>query len=149
MQVKFMNVYSPRMTKPFHLPLSLLLIGILVYGIWDIQFASKPCDPQAAHAQLKTFSEKGIRNTGHGSSLSNLLWIYVDQKWYALSKNEKLSVDKVVTCAAMRIDSQGQPTWQAAYYDHKSGKMAALTSKRYGFRIKIDESSDAPGWDIP
>ena len=70
------------MTKPFHLLLSLLLIGILVYGIWDIQFSSKPCDPQAAHAQLKTFSEKGIRNTGHGSSLSNLLWIYVDQKWF-------------------------------------------------------------------
>ena len=40
--------------------------------------------------KLKTFSEKGIRNTGHGSSLTNLLWIYVDQKWYALSKKEKL-----------------------------------------------------------
>ena len=149
MQVQFMNVYSLRMTKPFHLLLSLLLIGILVYGIWDIQFASKPCDPQAAHAQLKTFSEKGIRNTGYGSSLTNLLWIYVDQKWHVLPMKEKLSIDKVVACAATRIDDQSQPTWQAAYYDHKSGKMAALTSKRYGFRLKANESSGTPGSNIP
>lgn len=137
------------MTKPLHLLLILLLIGTLGYGVWKIQFAARPCDPQAAHAQLKTFSGKGIRNTGHGSSLTNLLWIYVDQKWYALSKKEKLSMDKIVACAAMRIDDQGQPTWQAAYYDHKSGKIAALTSRRYGFRIKANESSDTPGWDIP
>ena len=137
------------MTKPLHLLLILLLIGTLGYGVWKIQFAAKPCDPQAAHAQLKTFSEKGIRNTGHGSSLTNLLWIYVDQKWYALSKKEKLSMDRIVACAAMRIDDQGQPTWQAAYYDHKSGKIAALTSRRYGFRIKANESSDTTGWDIP
>ena len=137
------------MTKPLHLLLILLLIGTLGYGVWKIQFATKPCDPQAAHAQLKTLSGKGIRNTGHGSSLTNLLWIYVDQKWYALSKKEKLSMDRIVACAAMRIDDQGQPTWQAAYYDHKSGKIAALTSRRYGFRIKANESSDTPGWDIP
>ena len=137
------------MTKPLHLLLILLLIGTLGYGVWKIQFAARPCDPQAAHAQLKTLSGKGIRNTGHGSSLTNLLWIYVDQKWYALSKKEKLSMDKIVACAAMRIDDQGQPTWQAAYYDHKSGKIAALTSRRYGFRIKANESSDTPGWDIP
>ena len=137
------------MTKPLHLLLILLLIGTLGYGVWKIQFAAKPCDPQAAHAQLKTLSGKGIRNTGHGSSLTNLLWIYVDQKWYALSKKEKLSMDRIVACAAMRIDDQGQPTWQAAYYDHKSGKIAALTSRRYGFRIKANESSNTPGWDIP
>ena len=137
------------MTKPLHLLLILLLIGTLGYGVWKIQFSARPCDPQAAHAQLKTLSGKGIRNTGHGSSLTNLLWIYVDQKWYALSKKEKLSMDRIVACAAMRIDDQGQPTWQAAYYDHKSGKIAALTSRRYGFRIKANESSNTPGWDIP
>ena len=137
------------MTKPLHLLLILLLIGTLGYGVWKIQFSARPCDPQAAHAQLKTLSGKGIRNTGHGSSLTNLLWIYVDQKWYALSKKEKLSMDKIVACAAMRIDEQGQPTWQAAYYDHKSGKISALTSRRYGFRIKANESSNTPGWDIP
>ena len=137
------------MTKPLHLLLILLLIGTLGYGAWKIQFSARPCDPQAAHAQLKTLSGKGIRNTGHGSSLTNLLWIYVDQKWYALSKKEKLSMDKIVACAAMRIDDQGQPTWQAAYYDHKSGKIAALTSRRYGFRIKANESSNTPGWDTP
>ena len=135
--------------KIWYLSLSLLLVGLSGYGIWKIQFAAKPCDPQTAHAHLKTFSEKGIRNTGHGSSLTNLLWIYVDEKWYALPIEEKLSIDKVVSCAAMKTNDQGQLTWQAAYYDHKSGKIAALTSKRYGFRLKADESSNTPGWNIP
>ena len=144
-----MGVHSPPMTKPWYLSLSLLLIGVIGYGIWEIKFSAKSCDPQTAHAQLKTFSEKGIRNTGHGSSLTNLLWIYVDQKWYALPLEEKLSIDKMVACAATRMNDQRQPTWQAAYYDHKSGKIAALTSKRYGFRLKPNETSDTSGWNIP
>ena len=144
-----MGAHSPPMTKPRYLSISLLLIGVLGYGVWEIKFSAKPCDPQAAHAQLKTFSEKGIRNTGHGSSLTNLLWIYVDEKWHALPIEEKLSIDKVVSCAAMKTNDQGQLTWQAAYYDHKSGKIAALTSKRYGFRLKANDSLDASGLNIP
>ena len=144
-----MNMFSLSMTKPSYISLGLLLIGVLVYGIWKNQFSAKPCKPQAAHAQLKTFSEKGIRNTGHGSSLTNLLWIYVDQKWHALPMKEKLSLDKIVACAATRFNDQKQPTWQAAYYDHKSGTMVALTSRRYGFRLKANKSSDTPDWNIP
>ena len=126
-------------TKPLHLVLSLVLLGTSGYWIWTTQLAPSHCNPEAAQAELKTLSGKGIRNTGHGSSLTNLLWIYVDPKWYALPMEEKISIDKVVSCAATRIDDQGQSTWQAAYYDYKSGKMAALTSKRYGFRLKTQE----------
>ncbi|MCH7615501.1 MAG: hypothetical protein IH978_07175, partial [Nitrospinae bacterium] len=117
----------------------LVLIGAAGYWVWTTQYAPITCDSQAAHAELKTLGGKGIRNTGHGSSLTNLLWIYVGPKWHALPLKEKRSIDKIVTCAAQTIDDQGQPTWQAAYYDYKSGKMAALTSKRYGFRLKTQE----------
>ncbi len=125
--------------KPLFAVLSLLIIGVVGYWVWTIQLAPIPCDPQAAHAKLKTLAEKGIRNTGRGSSLTNLLWIYVGPKWHALSLKEKQSIDKIVNCAATTIDDQGRPTWQAAYYDYKSGKMAALTSQRYGFRLKTPE----------
>ncbi len=136
-------------SKPLYVLLSLLILGLAGYGVWETQFAPVYCDSQEALAKLKTFSEKGIRNTGRGSSLTNLLWIYVGPKWYALPMDEKLSIDKVVSCAATIIDEQGKPTWQAAYYDYQSGKMAGLTSMRYGFRLKADESSNAPGWTIP
>lgn len=136
-------------SQPLFAALSLLIIGIAGYVVWTTQFAPIHCDPQAAQAKLEALSDKGIRNTGHGSSLTNLLWIYVGPKWHALSLEEKQAIDKIVNCAATTIDDQGQPTWQAAYYDYKSGKMAALTSKRYGFRLKADESSEAPGWTIP
>ncbi len=136
-------------SQPLFAVLSLVIMGIAGYWVWTTQFAPIPCDPRAAHAKLKTLSDKGIRNTGRGSSLTNLLWIYVGPKWHALPLKEKQAIDKIVNCAATRMDDQGQPTWQAAYYDYKSGKMAALTSKRYGFRLKADESSDAPGWTIP
>jgi hypothetical protein len=136
-------------TKPLFFVLGMLIFGTLGYWVWTTQLAPITCDPTISQAQLKTLTDKGIRNTGHGSSLTNLLWIYVGPKWHALPMEEKLSIDKMVSCAATTIDEQGQPTWQAAYYDHQSGKMAALTSKRYGFRLKADESSDAPGWTIP
>ena len=136
-------------TNPLYLVLSLLLIGALGYGVWTTQFGSTPCNPGAAQEKLKTFQDQGIRNTGHGSSLTNLLWIYVDARWYSLPMDEKLAIDKVASCAATRLDEQGHPTWQAAYYDHESGKLVALTSQRYGFRQKADESSDIPGWKIP
>lgn len=136
-------------SKPLYAVLSLLILGVASYGVWKTQFSPIHCDPQEALAMVKTFSEKGIRNTGRGSSLTNLLWIYVGPKWYALPMEEKLVLDKVVSCAATTIDDQGQPTWQAAYYDYQSGKMAGLTSKRYGFRLQADESSKAPGWTIP
>lgn len=135
--------------QPLFAALTLLIIGIAGYWIWTTQFAAITCDPQRAHAKLKTLADKGIRNTGHGSSLTNLLWIYVGPKWHALPLEEKLSIDKVASCAATTIGDQGQPTWQAAYYDYQSGKMAGLTSKRYGFRLKAEESSNAPGWNIP
>ena len=136
-------------SKPLYAVLSLLLIGASGYWVWTTQYAPITCNPKTSQAKLKTLTDQGIRNTGHGSSLTNLLWIYVGPKWHALPMAEKLSIDKVVSCAATTIDDQGQPTWQAAYYDYQSGKMAALTSKRYGFRLKADESSKAPGWTIP
>lgn len=144
-----MQNQAPPHKRPWYLLLTLLIISATAYGIWTTQFATSPCDPKAAKAKLKTLKAKGIRNTGRGSSLTNLLWIYVDQQWYALPMEEKLSIDKVVSCAATRLDDQGHPTWQAAYYDHKTGKLAALTSQRYGFRLKADESSNLPGWNIP
>ena len=134
-----MNTSSSVTSKPIFFVLSLVLIGAAGYWIWITQYAPITCDSQAAHAELKTLGAKGIRNTGHGSSLTNLLWIYVGPKWHALPLKEKRSIDKIVNCAAQTIDEQGQPTWQAAYYDYKSGKMAALTSKRYGFRLKTPE----------
>ena len=144
-----MNQSSPTPTQPIYLVLALLILGVSGYWAWTTQFAPITCDPQAAHRELRNLSDKGIRNTGHGSSLTNLLWIYVGPKWHALPLEEKQAIDKIVSCAATTIDEQGQPTWQAAYYDYKSGKMSALTSKRYGFRLKADESSNAPGWTIP
>ncbi len=134
-----MNPGSTQTPTPFFVVLSMLLIAASGYWVWTTQFAPHACDPQAAHGQLQTLREKGIRNTGHGSSLTNLLWIYVGPKWHALPLEEKHSIDKIVSCAAQTIDAQGQPTWQAAYYDHKSGKLVALTSKRYGFRLKTSE----------
>ena len=134
-----MNISSSLTSKPIFFVLSLVLFGASGYWVWTTQYAPITCDSQAAHAELKTLGGKGIRNTGHGSSLTNLLWIYVGPKWHALPLKEKRSIDKIVTCAAQTIDDQGQPTWQAAYYDYKSGKMAALTSKRYGFRLKTPE----------
>lgn len=130
---------SPSSSKPLFAVISLLVICAAGYWVWTTQLASTVCNPEAAQAQLKTLKHKGIRNTGHGSSLTNLLWIYVDPKWHALPIDEKQSIDKIVSCAATTIDDQGQPTWQAAYYDYQSGKMAALTSKRYGFRLKNKE----------
>ena len=144
-----MSDMSKQHSQPLYAVLSLLIISVVGDAVWTTQFAPITCDPEAAHAKLKTLTDKGIRNTGRGSSLTNLLWIYVGPKWHALPMEEKLSIDKVVSCAATTIDDQGQPTWQAAYYDYQSGKMAGLTSKRYGFRLKADESSDAPGWTIP
>ncbi len=134
-----MSKSSSATSKPIFVVLSLVLFGASGYWVWTTQYAPITCDSQAAHAELKTLGDKGIRNTGHGSSLTNLLWIYVGPKWHALPLKEKRSIDKIVTCAAQTIDDQGQPTWQAAYYDYKSGKMAALTSKRYGFRLKTPE----------
>jgi len=127
---------SPPNNKPLYLVLSLLILSLSTYWLWNTQLTPSKCHPEAAEAKLKTFSNQGIRNTGHGSSLTNLLWIYVGPKWYALPMEDKLAIDKVVSCAATRMDDQGQPTWQAAYYDYQSGKLAALTSKQYGFRLK-------------
>ena len=124
---------------PLILVFSLLLIGVAGYWVWTMPFAPSPCDPQTAYATLQTLSDKGIRKTGHGSSLTNLLWIYVGSMWHALPLKEKQSIDKIVSCAATTLDHQGQPMWQAAYYDETSGKLTALTSTRYGFRLKVPE----------
>lgn len=144
-----MNTAPPTASKPLFLGLTILLIVGFGYWAWSTKFAPVTCDPKTSLAKLHALKDKGIRNTGQGSSLTNLLWIYVGPKWHAISMEEKRSIDKIVRCAAQTIDDQGKPNWQAAYYNFDSGKMAALTSLRYGFRLKADESSDAPGWTIP
>lgn len=94
------------------------------------------CDPKAAELHLSTYRNHGIERVHHPPSLSNLLWITVGPEWHALAKKDKDEVDKIVRCAATTIDELGEPTWQAAYYDGGSGKLVALTSKKYGFRLE-------------
>ena len=82
---------------------------------------------------------QGIRGTSRPPSLSNLLWVHVGPRWRALPLAEKQALDKVVRCAATMLDDQGRPAWQAAYYDNTTGKIVALTSREYGFRLKAAE----------
>ena len=118
------------------LPISLAVAGLLLAAPWVFQSRAPVCDPQAAEAELGDSADKGIHGTNRPPSASNLLWVHVGPQWYALPQAEKESLDKLVRCAATIRDDQGQPTWQAAYYDATSGEIAALSSRQYGFRLK-------------
>ena len=121
------------------LPLSLVAVGLVLTAIVVYQTGSPQCDPQKAEAALATYAEKGIRGTSHPPSLSTLLWVHIGPRWHALPLDEKQALDRVVRCAATRLDDQGHPTWQAAYYDDTTGAIVALTSREYGFRLKTSE----------
>ncbi len=123
-------------SKGIVLGIAILLVGGVAYTLIALEPFAKPCDPKAAEANLLNFTAQGIRGVGRPPSLSNLLWVHVGPEWHALPKKERASLDRIVRCAATTIDDQGQPTWQAAYYDHETGKLVALTSRRYGFRLK-------------
>ena len=133
-----MNRSSLRASKRI-LPLSVVAVGFVLLAIVVYQPGSSQCDPQAAEATLTTYAGKGIRGTSRPPSLSNLLWVHVGPRWHALPLAEKKALDKVVRCAATTLDDRGQPAWQAAYYDDKTGKIVALTSRQYGFRLKNAE----------
>ena len=124
------------MSKGIVLGIAILLVGGVVYTFIASESASEPCNPKAAEANLANLLNQGIRGVGRPPSLSNLLWVHVGPEWHALPKKERASLDRIVRCAATTIDDQGQPTWQAAYYDQETGKLVALTSRQYGFRLK-------------
>ena len=125
-----------RFSQPVIIGLIIFSLGATFY-VWNsFQATSYQCDPHAAESSLADYTSQGIHGTNHPPSLSNLLWIHVGPKWHSLPQSEKEALDKVVRCAATTIDDNGQPNWQAAYYDQESGKLVALTSKRYGFRLK-------------
>lgn len=119
--------------------LAILVIIIFIIAIYigkGYQAGYPQCDPRTAEESLKNLSSRGVHGTNHPPSLSNLLWIHVGPTWFTLTRPEKIAIDKIVRCAARTINDEGQPTWQAAYYDYKTGKLIALTSKEYGFRIQ-------------
>jgi hypothetical protein len=75
--------------------------------------------------------------------------VFVEKAWHKLPENEKRAIDRVVRCAAQTIDENGQPVWQAAYYDQATGKLAGLTSRKWGFRLKDQESHFAQDFPTP
>lgn len=117
------------------LQISLVAMSFLLLAAWVYWLETPPCNPQEAEAALATYADKGIHDTTHPPSMSNLLWVHVGPQWHALPLAEKRALDKVVRCAATTLDDEGQPTWQAAYYDNVTGKIVALTSRQYGFRL--------------
>ena len=121
------------------LPLILVAVGLVLTAIVVYRSGVPQCEPQAAEATLATYADQGIRGTSRPPSLSNLLWVHVGPRWHALPLAEKQALDKVVRCAATTLDDQGRPAWQAAYYDNTTGKIVALTSREYGFRLKQSE----------
>ncbi len=121
------------------LPVGLAAVSLLLAAIWMTMSWSPSCDPQEAETALAHSADLGIHGANRPPSLSNLLWVHVGPRWHALPLADKRTLDAVVRCAARTIDDRGQPTWQAAYYDQRTGKMVALTSRRYGFRLKTVE----------
>lgn len=126
-----------------------LVLGVLLWSIWEFIYSQSTCDPQSAEIRLKTLSDKGIQSVQHPPSQSNLLWIHVGPAWHALPHEEKTMIDRVIRCAAQTFDAQNRPTWQAAYYDQTTRKLVALTSRKWGFRIKDQESHFAQQFPIP
>ncbi|NKB80503.1 MAG: hypothetical protein GKS05_01115 [Nitrospirales bacterium] len=120
--------------------LTLAIMILLTGGSYLYWQSPTPCHPNEAEAQLIALTSQGIHSVYHPPSLSNLLWIHVGPQWHALSEDEKRSLDRLVRCAARRTDEQGKATWQAAYYDQDTGKMVALTSRKWGFRLKEEET---------
>ena len=118
------------------LPLIMVTAGLALAAIVVYWSRIPQCEPQAAEASLSTYADQGIRGTSHPPSLSNLLWVHVGPRWHALPLAEKQALDKIVRCAATTLDDQGRSAWQAAYYDNTTGKIVALTSREYGFRLK-------------
>ena len=131
-----MTVPSSSSTKLFPLLLVFTIVTGGFVGWWLFGNHQVICDPKSAEASLANYVAQGIQRAHHPPSLSNLLWITVGPEWHALSRQEKIVIDRIVRCAATTIDDLGQPTWQAAYYDGESGKLVALTSKQYGFRLE-------------
>jgi len=121
------------------LPISLAGMSLLVIAILTYQLGSPQCDPQEAETKLASYTQQGIHGTNHPPSMSNLLWVHVGPRWHALPLAEKKTLDHVVRCAATTIDDRGHSTWQAAYYDTMTGRIVALTSREYGFRLKNSE----------
>lgn len=118
------------------LGVAILVVGWAAYTFIIPELSTKPCTPKAAEATLVNLLKQGIRGVHHPPSLSNLLWVRVGPQWYNLSKKEKAFIDNLVRCAATTIDSQGQPTWRAAYYDYETGQLVAITSRQHGFRLE-------------
>lgn len=136
------------MQKALTITFSFFLLGFLVYmvGPWNHEWT---CDPKAAKARLLTHTDQGILDVQHPPSQSNLLWVQVGPAWHALSEDEKRSLDRLVRCAAQTIDEHGQPTWQAAYYDQDTKRLAALSSRKWGFRLKDEESHFSQNFQVP
>ncbi len=133
--------HSSPSSKLSYLPLVLTIVTSTFVIWWFFGNHQVACDPTAAEASLANYSDQGIQRTQHPPSLSNLLWITVGPEWHALSRKEKKAIDRIVRCAATTIDDLGQPTWQAAYYDGESGKLVALTSRKYGFRLETPNAN--------
>ncbi len=134
-----MTTGSPFRTSNRTLPIGMAAVGVVLLAILAHCSGTSPCQPQEAEAALATYAEQGIHGTNRPPSMSNLLWVHVGPRWHALPLDEKKDLDKVVRCAATTLDDQGQPTWQAAYYDKSTGTIVALTSRQYGFRLKVSE----------
>lgn len=114
---------------------TLLLTAGIIVGLTVFNTRDTSCDPQAATGMLDDLKQHGILRVQHPPSLSNLLWVHVGPTWHALTFEEKKSLDRTVRCLALTKDDKGQTTWRAAYYNDATGKLAALTSKQYGFRL--------------
>ncbi len=131
---------SPLRLPGRFLPVGLVAVILLLAALWMARSGPPPCDPQEAEAALAHAADRGIHGANRPPSLSNLLWVHVGPRWHALPLADKHALDRIVRCAARTIDDQGQPTWQAAYYDQQTGNMVALTSRRYGFRLQTAAS---------
>lgn len=135
-------------TKILTFGLATFLLAGLGWGLYSF-LSPAVCDPKTAETQLAAMTEKGIQRVSHPPSQSNLLWVHVTPTWKALSEDDKRSLDRLVRCAARTIDEQGHPTWQAAYYDAESGTLVALSSRKWGFRLKEQESHFAQDFAVP
>ncbi len=136
------------MIKFVKIGIAVILIGGGIFGLHTWMHGS-PCDPQSSESQLTPLHHQGILGVQHPPSQSNLLWVFVGPAWHELPEDEKRAIDRVVRCAAQTIDETGQPTWQAAYYDQATGKLAGLTSRKWGFRLKDQESHFAQDFPTP
>ena len=127
--------FAPWLSSPAP-ALGILLILSAMLGWWIFESIPSTCEPKVAESALSQYRDQGIQQIQHPPSLSNLLWVMVGPEWHGLSQGEKDTIDRLVRCAATTTDQLGEPTWQAAYYDSNTGKLVALTSRKYGFRLE-------------